>query len=168
MNYRLESVWPMPPDTTREDVVNFWLAQSAIPDLAVAQERAHQLLVVARDLSGHVAGVSTAIRMQVERLGFECFYYRTFVGRTHRTRGLRSTNLFWEIQLESYRILNERFIRGCDPGVLCLYAEIENPSIMRVRNEAVLRENGMNVVYIGRTQDGRHARIWYFDGARIP
>ena len=22
--------------------------------------------------------------------------------------------------------------------------------------------------HIGRTQDGRHLRVWYFDGARIP
>lgn len=167
LTYRLDTVWPMLPDAVREEVVSFWLAESAIPDL-VAQERAHQLLVVARDSSGRVVGVSTALRMHVEQLGFDCFYYRTFVGRAHRARGLRSTELFWNILRESYRLLNERFLQGSDPGVLGLYAEIENRSIMRVRNEAVWQESGMNVVYIGRTQDGRHLRVWYFDSARIP
>jgi hypothetical protein len=46
--------------------------------------------------------------------------------------------------------------------------EIENQSLMKVRNDAVWREDGMNVVFIGRTPDGRHIRVWYFDGARIP
>ncbi|MFV1968605.1 MAG: hypothetical protein ACC628_24555 [Pirellulaceae bacterium] len=168
MNYRLEAVWPAPPDAVREDVARFWLAESALPDLAAAQTRAHQLLVVARDPNGQVAGVSTAVRTFIDLLGFECFFYRTFVARAHRTRGLRSTQLFWNILLESHRFLNERFLRGCDPGVPGIYAEIENTSMMRVRNDLVWRDNGLNAVYIGRTQDGRHVRVWYFDGARIP
>jgi hypothetical protein len=104
----------------------------------------------------------------IPQLGFECFYYRTFVGRAARTRGLRSTKLFWKILLESHRLLNERFLRGCDSGVLGLYAEIENRSIMRSRSDLVWRDEGMNAVYIGRAQDGKHLRVWYFDGARIP
>ena len=163
-DYRLETVWPTPPDGVQQDVVRFWLAESAMTDPAAAQERAHQLLVVARDLSGQVAGVSTAVRVFVPQLGFECFYYRTFVGRAHRTRGLRSTGIFWSIVRKSYAVLNERFREGCDPGVLGAYVEIENASLMRVRNDAVWREGGMNVVYIGRTPDGRHVRVWYFDG----
>jgi hypothetical protein len=48
-----------------------------------------------------------------------------------------------------------------------LYAEIEHPSIMRNRSELVWHDGGMNAVYIGRTPDGNHIRVWYFDGARI-
>jgi len=123
---------------------------------------------VARDADGQVAGVSTATRKIVPQLGFECFWYRTFVGRAHRALGLRATQLFWAILLESYRFLNERFQQGCDPTALGLYAEIESRSIMRARNDLVWRDHGMNAVYIGRTQDGRHIRVWYFDGARVP
>jgi hypothetical protein len=137
-------------------------------ELAATQERAYQLLVVARDQQGNVAGVSTALRMHVVQLGFDCFFYRTFVGRAHRVRGIRSTGLVWKILQESYRLLNERFQQGNAPGVLGLYAEMENPSIMRVRNEAVWQEDGMNFVFIGKTQSGRHVRVWYFDGARVP
>ena len=111
MTYRLEAVWPAPAGTVREDVVRFWLAEAALPDLAAAQARAGQLLVVARDPDGQVAGVSTAVRTFIDVLGFDCFYYRTFVGHAHRTRGLRSTKLFWRILLESHRLLNEHFLR---------------------------------------------------------
>ena len=168
MSYQLEAVWPTPPQNVREEVVRFWLAENALPSRPAAEERAFQLLVVARDADGHVAGVSTAVRTFVPQLGFECFFYRTFVGHKHRARGLRSTKLFWNILLESYRLLNERFLQGNDPGVLGAYGEIENPSVMRSFKHVVWHENGMSSVYIGRTQDGRHIRVSYFDGARIP
>ena len=168
MNYQFATVWPEASTTVREDVVRFWLDESALPNRAAAEERAHQLVVVAEDANGQVAGVSTAARAFIHQLGFECFYYRTFVGRANRTQGSRGTKLFCEILLTSYRFFNERFARGCDPGVLGLYAEIESQSIMRVRSELVWRDSGMNVVYVGRTPDGRHQRGWYFDGARVP
>jgi hypothetical protein len=168
MQYQLESVWPSPSESNRDDVVSFWMTELPSSELTATRERAHQLLVVARDPDGNVAGVSTALRMHVVQLGFECFFYRTFVGQTHRVRGVRSTELGWKILHESYRLLNERFQQGDDPGVLGLYAEMENPSIMKCRNETVWQEDGMNFVFIGKTQGGRHIRVWYFDGARVP
>ena len=41
---------------------------------------------------------------------------------------------------------------------------MENPSIRRNRNEAVWQDDGMNFVFIGKTPDGKHQRVWYFDG----
>jgi hypothetical protein len=168
MNYHLDTVWPEPTDEVREEVVEFWLTESAIPDRPIAEQRAQQLVVVARDSVDQVAGVSTAVRAFVPQLGFECFYYRTFVGRSHRARGLRSTDLVKDILRESYRVLDELFCQGYDPQVLGIYAEIENPSIMRHRNEAIWQDNGANFVYIGNTQDGKPMRVWYFHGARLP
>lgn len=166
--YRLEAVWPSPSEMVREQVVNFWMTALPSSDLRAARERAHQLIVVARDSAGEVAGVSTAVRVSVDQLGFECFYYRTFVGCEHRVRGIRSTKLASRILQESFRLLNARYQQGHDSKVLGLYTEIENHSIMKNRNEAVWTDNGMNFVYIGRTREGRHLRLWYFDGARIP
>ncbi len=74
----------------------------------------------------------------------------------------------WEILHESYRVLNQRYRDGLDRDVLGLYAEMENPSIRRNRNEAVWQDDGMNFVYIGKTPDGKHQRVWYFGGRRVP
>ena len=167
-DYRLQTAWPEPSAAVREEAIRFWLAEDALPDLESAQARAHELLVVARDSNDQIAGVSTAVRTFVHQLGFECFFYRTFVGRAHRARGLSSTELVKQILAESYRLLNERFCLGSDRDVLGIYAEIENRSVMRVRNEAIWRDRGANFIFFGRTQDGRHQRVWYFDGARIP
>lgn len=168
MQYQLEAVWPSPSEAVRDEVVAFWLAENAIPDVSIARQRAHQLIVVARDEGGKVAGVSTAVPTHVDQLGFDCFYYRTFVSPENRSAGLRSTGLARRILQESYHWLHDRFCEGCDSDVLGLYMEIENEKVMRHRNDAVWQENGMNVVYIGQTSDGRHIRVWYFDGARVP
>ena len=167
MTYQLARVWPEPAEEIRDEVVQFWLAAGALSDLATARERSRQLLVVARDAHGHVAGVSTAVRILVDQIGFECFYYRTFIAPGARIRGLRSTQLGWQILHESYRLPDERFLHGFDREVLGLYAEIENRSIMRHRNEAVWQDDGMNFVFIGRTESGHHKRVWYFRGACI-
>ena len=93
--YRLEGVWPEASDLVQSEVVSFWLDESALPSRSAAEQRAHQLLVVARDADRRVAGVSTAVRANIAQLGFDCYYYRTFVGRAHRVKGLLSTDLFW-------------------------------------------------------------------------
>jgi hypothetical protein len=72
---------------------------------------------------------------------------------------LQSTELVWDILQESYRILNNRFHLGFDSDTLGLYAEMENPTIMRVRNKAVWQDNGMNFVFIGKTQNEQHIRV---------
>lgn len=165
--FRLEFVWPAPTKKVQSDVERFWVNEGALPE-STAQARARELLVVTRDNRGRIAAVSTAVRTPVAQLGFDCFYYRTYVGQTSRTRGLRSTELVWDILRESYRLLNQRFAAGYDREVLGIYAEIENPSIMRNCCEATWRDHGANFVFIGRTSDGKHKRIWYFESAKIP
>ena len=168
VTYQLQGVWPSPSKAIQDEVVSFWLAEGALPDPAIASQRACELMVVARNAAHQIVGVSTAKAACVDQLRFECFYYRTFVGSANRSRGLHSTGLVWRILQESHRLLNQRFQEGCDPNVLGIYMEIENDKVMRFRNDAVWQENGMNVVYIGQTRDGQHIRVWYFDGARIP
>ncbi len=74
MTYQLSPVWPEPADEIRDEFLRF--GTGAVTNAATAQERSRQLLVVTRDVDGHVVGVSTAVRVLVHQLGFECFYYR--------------------------------------------------------------------------------------------
>lgn len=63
--------------------------------------------------------------------------------------------------------LNERFVAGHDPDILGLYLQIENALIRRNRNDLIWTDEGLNVVFIGRNQQGHHLRVSYFDGARM-
>jgi hypothetical protein len=151
----------------REEVVRFWLSEGALLDVLRARKRANELVTVARTRDGKVAAVSTARKVHVQQLGLRCFYYRMFVGCQHRIRGLLNTDLARRVLLRSYDVLNDRYRSGCDPDCAGLYMEVENESVKRRRNETVWTDCGANVVYIGKTRHGHHARVWYFEGSRI-
>ena len=165
--YSCETVWPNPSDATRADVVDFWIQESALP-MGKAIERAEQLLVVCRALDGKVSAVSTVVPSEISTLGLRCFYFRAFVGRDHRTKGLRASHLIYRLIRQSYDALNERFQTGIDPDVVGLYLEVENRSVQRHRNELIWTDLGANIIFVGRLPDGRHARVWYFENAKIP
>lgn len=165
--YQMVSVWPAPDHITKCAVEDFWLAEHAMPPEAIAT-RSQELVIVAYHPCGAVAAVSTAVPVYVPQLELTCFYYRTYVGRVHRVIGVRSTQLAWRVLAESYRVLNARYQNGIDPSVKGLYLEIENRSLMRLRNETIWKDFGANAVFIGRNPDGQHCRVWYFEGTRIP
>lgn len=159
--------WPRPSESLQAEVVTFWRSESALSDRDRAESRAAELLVVAKTATGDVAAVSTARRVLVPVLDRKCFYYRTYVGKAFRTVGLASSQLVWALFTESYELLNRRHEEGHDTDYAGIYLEIDNESIKRNRNELVWSDMGMNVVYIGKTPQGHHARVWYFKNACI-
>ncbi len=166
--YNFDVVWPNPIDSVQEEVVNFWLDEAAMPE-GVARERASQLVLVVRcRVEGNVAAVSTAVPYLVESLGFRCYYFRTLIGKSHRAVGLRSSRLIHRVVRKSYDVLNVRFQQGLEPGILGLYLEVENASVMRSRRTLVWTDMGANIVYIGSLPTGRQARVWYFEDATLP
>lgn len=137
--------------------------------LADAVERSQQLVAIAQTSAADIAATCTAFPIMIESLGFKCFYYRTFVGRRHRSIGLWSEQLAYRMLVKSYHLLNDRFRAGCDQDVLGVYLEIENPKIQKIRSEPVWQSGGVQFVYVGKTaSQGKHCRAAYFDGARIP
>ena len=164
--YNLRVVWPDPPQATKDRVVDFWNANGALPaNVAKAgQDRAKQLVIVAETDDGEIAAVSTAFAAVIPQLGFPCFHYRTFVADEHRKLWVLSLDLFQA----SYLVLNERFQNKQNPEVLGVYMELQNEGLNRQFKYAVWEVDGMNVVYIGKSQQGQHRRVWYFDGAKVP
>jgi hypothetical protein len=157
-------VWPDPSPEVRQQVMDFWAAEGAIHAPEVATQRSSELVVVARSSTGQIAGVSTIQARSVFRLGFDSFYYRTFVGRDHRRK-----NLAPRILQQAYRELDERFSLGLDNGVRGLVIEAESSIIAGPAGEASWAKRGMpGCVFIGWSQRGLQLRIWYFVEATIP
>ena len=165
--YSYKTVWPSPSEDVRAAVVDFWAKESALSK-GQAVGRAGQLVVVCRNTDGMVAAVSTAVPDFARHLGLWCFYFRAFVGRAHRARGLRGSKLIHRLIRNSYDALNERFQQGIDPDVVGLYLDVENPSAQRHRNELIWTDLDANIVFVGMLPGGRHARVWYFDHAKVP
>ena len=166
-NYSIEAVWPFPSSEIREQVARFWLSEGALLDEQRAKKRATELILVVHTNNQQVAAVSTARKVLVRQLDLKCFYYRMFVGRQHRTNGLLSTDLVRHVLARSYQVLNDRYQCGHDQDCAGLYMEVENESVKRHRNQTVWCDLGANVVYIGNTPQGDHARVWYFQGSCI-
>ena len=165
--YQFTTVWHRGEVKLRESATQF-LVREARLSLSDAMERSRELLMVAYAPPSNIAATCTAFPVLVESLGVKCFYYRTFVGHRHRAHGLRSARLAYQLLLRSYRLLNERFVAGCDQDVVGIYLEIENPKIQRILDDAVWQSEGVRFTYIGKTSvRGKHCRIGYFDGARI-
>jgi len=164
--FSLISVWPDPDEEAREKVVKFWTDNGVFSadNIEQANQRARQLLVMAVDDQGTIAGVSTAFKHQIDQLGFPCFYYRTFVAPEHRKLWMLSKELFHA----SYDALNQRFLDKHDPECLGVFLELQNEMLMRHLKYAVWEADGMNVVYVGRSAQGQHRRVWYFEGAKVP
>jgi hypothetical protein len=161
MAIRLEVVLGAVTSPLKDEVMRFWAEHRALPpELAV--QRAEELLVVARDERGALAGVSTSTPRFIEQLGFPCFYYRSFIGPAHRRGGLARSMI-----VAGHRALNARFVAGERPEILGVFIEVANAEFAAARNLAVWCNEGMNAVFIGKSPEGRHRRIWYFDGARI-
>ncbi len=76
--------------------------------------------------------------------------------------------LVWDTLHEPDRVLNARIRDGIDSAVFGPCAEVENLSIRRNRNEAGWQDDGMDFVFVGNTPDGKHQRVWYVDGVRVP
>lgn len=163
MSFALQCVWKHASDALREEAADFWLAEGAVKQRDQALLRGEHLLVIARDRNGKIAALSTAYKEPVHNFGFSLFLFQMFIGKAHRRLGLAQ-----DIMLLAGRELEQRFAAGENRDALGLVVEITNQKAMRVRNETVWRDKGMEWFYFGKSPRGFHLRAWYFDGARIP
>ena len=81
--------------------------------------------------------------------------------------GLRPSGLIQQLIRESYDVLNARFTNGLEAGVLGMYFELENRKLIRARPQLVWNELGANIVFVGKLPNGNHARVWYFERAKV-
>ena len=162
-SYDYDTVWKKLDDPTRNAIVAFWLAHGAIRDEAAARARVDQVVALARcGGTDEIAGVCTAMDVQVPDLGERLYYYRTFVAPPYRTGFVVRRLLFMAVAaLESYSLEHP------DAGAAGVYLELENPSFARHLRQAIWPRPGLEFVYIGRTARGLERRVKWFAHARI-
>lgn len=132
------------------------------------QQRQHQILSIARNENGDVVGTSTAYAVMIEHFGFKCYYYRSFVGRKHRAKGIRSFGIAKQLLQISYETLDERYQSGDDPDVMGLYFELRHARAAHIKNQLIWEIGEASFVFVGRTEAGNHCRLAYFNRAQVP
>jgi hypothetical protein len=93
------------------------------------------------------------------RLGQPMYYYRCFVGRAWRTRGVARTLL-----RHAQKVL-ETYARENDYPCIGMLLELENEGFSDTLRRA--HWTGLGFSYIGVSPRGLDLRVWYFRGARL-
>ncbi len=151
-NYRFEYVYRRVTAVQGDAIVDFWLAQRAIAHEAEARRRSGEVVLLALNPAGEIAGLSSVGLRNLPRLGGWHYVYRMFIRPADRVPYLMK-----EITNRSRDYL--RTFEHPDYPVQGLLIVTENPKLMRPGLRKLLRRHGYQPL-------GRNARsldLWRVD-----
>lgn len=147
-------------DVSPADVVDFWEREGAVTGDKAA-ERIHEVVHVALDDSGAIAGVSTAYLARNDQLSMDLWHQRGYVGRDHR-----KSNIGMLFALRGIDHLKNRFVTGRDTRAQGMIQSIENEGLKQYFNLG--RQPPTYFTFIGESNRGAHVRVVFFPGALVP
>ena len=141
------------------EVIQFWKELNVLPSEVKDEDRAKELVLLARE-NGKVIGVTTAFRSKIPFLNQNYFYtFRVLIHPQHRKPGLAS-----KLTVITRDFLESLYHRK-ETDCIGIIAFTDKEEYKTVRTEAVWRAS--NLTFIGVTKEGKHLRVYYFEGARI-
>jgi hypothetical protein len=160
MEHTIKAVWQNVGAALENELVAFWVAEKVIRTEAPARARAKEVVCIARDADGKIAGVCSVSPRLVPRLRERLYYYRSYVRAAERRGGL-ALNLL----LAAKTTLFEYETSQAKPQCVGIVLEIENRQVAQLRNEACWPRTGFS--FIGYSPRGFDLRVWYFEGLRL-
>ena len=162
MNATVETfpAWKQVTPGLQDELAALWMQSGAIHDPTVAAARARQAVCVARDESGALCGVSTAIVRVLPRLRQPMYYYRQFFAE-----GLRGQKQAIPFLNQSRDVLQAYNASLPVPESLGILLELENAFFARYYDRVWVEE--ARSVFLGYSSRGLQLRATYFEGARL-
>ena len=157
--FSITPVWPNIDEQDAADLMTFWKREGAIPDEAQANARLKQVVLLARDMDGEVAGVCTAMPMTPPQLGQPMYFWRAFVASKWR-----KTRLIYSLLMDSFDVL-EAHAREREFPCIGVILELENTRFGEVFRKAEWTKP--HFIYIGKSPRGLDVRVRYFRGAKL-
>lgn len=150
--YRIETVYGKLTQPLRQEIIRFWLAHRALPNLEAARRRLGQVIDVLRNAQGEIVGVNSVYPAAYREPGRRYLFYRLFIRPQDRRPGLarRATRHVLEALLAHPELR---------PGVKGLIVVTENPKLSREGARRQLQRIGFE--YDGRGPKGFD--IWRAD-----
>ena len=156
--YRIE---PMPGSAIDpERVIAFWVDNRAISE-AKARERVGEVIHVAFDADGTIAGVSTTYLAHNRQLRMDLWHQRGFVAEPHRNSAIGM-----QFAIRGIDHFEDAFTSGRDTRAGGIIQEIENDGIKKYFNRGT--EPATDMTFIGENGRGDHVRVHWFAGAEAP
>lgn len=151
--YRIENVHLRTSSEQRQEIVQFWLRERAIPTLPEAVRRAHEVCLLVRrdDGTGVLAGVSTVGRMRT-RSGLIYWVFRMFLRKPDRV-----PRLSLAVANATCAHLRLRARREGDAAGMLIVTE--NVKLMRPGARMLFQRQGCR--YVGRNARGQD--VWVVD-----
>lgn len=153
-----EVVWGKVNETVREDVTRIWRLMHF--SAAEIEARLPQLVIVMKNESGRVVGLSTAYKTYVRRLRNYLFACRVLIVPAYRRENLAPSLL-----VSTRDFLESIHVHDRENPAIGLITLVENEYVRRTRTDAIWPASRM--VYIGNSKQGHPIRVYYFKGARI-
>ena len=145
---------------SERDVIELWLREGGL-SAEEAERRVGEVLLVATDPSGRLAGICTVYLRRNEQLRADMWHYRVFVASAHR-RG----NIMMALGPITRDYLERRFVRGEDRRGIGMVMEVENKALELHFPQAWWYMS--DFTFIGESAVGAHVRVHYFLGAMAP
>ena len=142
------------------ELIDLWGRSQAIGDPDRAVQRAHQAVCIARDRSGVVCGVGTAVIRVMPRLRQPVYYYRQFFAP--EVRGQRQALPFFNEARRQLEVYNDSLL---EPESLGMLVELENRQLATRYERAY--EPDADSTFIGYSPKGLQLRVSYFKNARL-
>jgi hypothetical protein len=161
MAIKIETVWDRSTPEIREEITKFWEENKLLPSGVSAEDRAKEVVLIARDESGNVAGISSAMHIRFKQLNNNYFFaYRSVLLPQHRIPGLAQKMI-----VETRDILEKYAESMTQNKCIGMVTFVENKGVIEKINYGVWPSSKM--VYIGNDKQGRQIRLYYFKGAMI-
>lgn len=158
--FEILPVWKNTIPELCNELVDLWDRNNAIPDPYKAVARARQAVCIARDASGAICGVGTAVVRVLPRLRQPMYYYRQFFAPEFR--GRKQTIPFFN---GARQVLQDYNAGLAEPEALGVLLELESKLLATFYTR--VHEPAANSTFIGYSPRGLQLRVSYFDDARL-
>lgn len=148
--YTVYNVYRAISPALRDEIVEMWARNQALPGREAAERRIDQVVLAVRNPAGQMAGVSTVYAGDFQQRGNPYFFYRMFIQPGDRIPGLMRF-----VTLQTCHLMNERYQPGGPQGVIIV---TENRKLMRPGMQRMFERNGYE--RLGR--DSRGYDVWRY------
>jgi hypothetical protein len=160
ISFETVPVWKNISAELSAELIDLWGRSQAIPNPEQAVRRAGQAVCIARDQSGAVCAVGTAVIRVLPRLRQPLYYYRQFFAPEFR--GHKQAIPFFN---QARRLLEEYNESLSAPESLGVLVELENQQLVSRYERAY--EATAESTFIGYSPRGLQLRVSYFRDARL-
>ena len=147
------------PSLRPEDLIAFWVGRGLL-DEETARARVADVLFVATDAAGELAGIGSAFLARHPQLRMMLWHYRTYIAPEHRRSALALS-----MAERSQELLEARWISGRDVRGAGLVFDLQSPILRQHFRHGVWPRTRM--AFFGRRPEA-DMRVRYFPGALAP